>query len=150
MSLKIKSTAVVKIERPAYGGVSIGRYGGKVVMIKGAVLPGETVEITIENEKRDYLTASAGKIMEPSPERTEPACRYFGPCGGCHYQHIPYDLQISLKEEILRDCLRRLAKIEKENLCSLHDASAWRTFPDRAARKDSNSAVFSWRSGLMH
>ncbi len=125
MGLKIKSTAVVKVERPAYGGISIGRYGGKVVMIKGAVLPGETVEINIENEKRDYLTASAGKIMEPSPERTEPACRYFRSCGGCHYQHIPYDLQVRLKEEILRDCLRRLAKIETEISASVIAGNPW-------------------------
>jgi 23S rRNA (uracil1939-C5)-methyltransferase len=125
MSLKIKSTAVVKVERPAYGGVSIGRYGGKVVMIKGAVLPGETVEIIVENEKKDYLTSSVRKIMEPSTVRIEPACRYFGPCGGCHYQHIPYDLQISLKEEILRDCLRRLAKIETEISASVIAGNPW-------------------------
>lgn len=112
MSLKIKSTAIVKVDRPAYGGVSIGRYGGKIVMIKGAVLPGETVEICIDSEKRDYLAASVRKIMKPSPVRVEPACRYFGSCGGCHYQHIPHDQQIRLKEEVLRDCLRRTAKVE--------------------------------------
>jgi 23S rRNA (uracil1939-C5)-methyltransferase len=114
MGLKIKSTAVVKVERPAYGDVSIGRYGGKVVMIKGAVLPGESAEINIENEKKDYLTASVRKIIDPSPYRIKPACIYFGSCGGCHFQHIPYDRQILLKEEILRDCLKRLAKVEAE------------------------------------
>jgi 23S rRNA (uracil1939-C5)-methyltransferase len=94
-------------------------------MIKGAVLPGETVEINIENEKRDYLTASAGKIIDPSSYRIKPACIYSGSCGGCHYQHIPYDLQVRLKEEILRDCLRRLAKIETEISASVIAGNPW-------------------------
>ncbi len=83
------STTTLKIERLAYGGVAIGRHNGKVVMIKGAVLPGETVEADIDNEKSDYFTASAKKIIEPSPDRIDPACKYFDECGGCNYQHVP-------------------------------------------------------------
>ncbi len=103
---------ILKVDRPAYGGLSIGRHEGKVVMIKGAVLPGETIEAIVENEKKDYLAASVKKIMETSDDRISPACKFFGICGGCHFQHIPYARQIRIKEEILRDCLKRLAKTE--------------------------------------
>lgn len=106
------SRIVIQIDLPAYGGFFIGRHEGKVVMIKGAVLPGETVEAIIEREKRDYLIATAVNILEPSPYRIEPPCKYFGKCGGCQLQYISYDRQVAIKEEILRDSLKRLAKTD--------------------------------------
>ena len=108
----INKRLTIKIDLPVYGGSSIGRYKGKVVIVNGATLPGETVEVVIEKEKRDYFTASASKIVAPSPSRITPECKYFGSCGGCHLQHAPYNLQVKLKEEILKDTIKRLAKKE--------------------------------------
>ena len=116
---------ILNIDRPAYGGVSIGRHGGKIVLIRGAVLPGETVEVTNVNEKKDYFSASVSKILKPSADRIDPLCRHFGECGGCHFQHIPYSLQVQLKEEILRNCLRRQANIEVALSRSIINATAW-------------------------
>ena len=90
---------ILKADRPAFGGLFISRHEGKVVMIKSALLPDETVEVTVDDEKKDYITASVRKITEPSPHRIEPACRHFGSCGGCHFQHIPYNLQIQIKKK---------------------------------------------------
>jgi len=106
------STLTLKIERPAFGGAFIARHDGKIVMVQGPTAPGERVEATLEHEKRDYLTATVSKIIEPHPERIDPPCPYFGICGGCTFQHIPYPLQVQIKEEILRDCFRRLTKTE--------------------------------------
>jgi len=104
----------IKVERAAHRGLFIGRHEGKVVMISGPTMPGETVEVAVANEKPDYISASVEKIIDPSPERVEPPCKYVGICGGCRYQHIPYALQVKMKEEILKDSLRRLAGIETE------------------------------------
>lgn len=112
-ALKPASTVLtIRVERPAYGGLSIGRHQGRIVMLAGPVLPGELVEAGLDEEKKDYLLASVKRIIEPSPERIEPACRFFGSCGGCHFQHIDYQRQVRLKEEILQDCLRRIAGLE--------------------------------------
>lgn len=108
-----------------YGGLSIGRWQGKVVMIKG-VIPGETVEAAIEEEKRDYIIASVSRIVEPSPDRIMPDCRYFGICGGCHLQYISYSRQIKLKEEILSDCIKRLANIDMQLSDSMFHDLPWR------------------------
>src|SRR5262250_3042703 len=54
----------------------------------------------------------AGEIVEASPERIEPRCPYFARCGGCHYQHTSYEHQLTIKAEILKENLRRLAKLE--------------------------------------
>ena len=65
--MKIKLTA----GPPAYGGYTVARLDGKVVMLKGAI-PGETVEAEMLQEKKDYSVAEAVTILEPSPERVEP------------------------------------------------------------------------------
>ncbi|MBI5663607.1 MAG: class I SAM-dependent RNA methyltransferase [Nitrospirae bacterium] len=116
---------VLKIDRPAFGGQFIARHEGKVVMVRGQVLPGETVEVAVEEEKRDYLAASAVKVLEASPLRIAPQCEHFGVCGGCSFQHVPYELQVSLKEEIFRDCLRRIAGIEVELADSIESEDPW-------------------------
>lgn len=96
---------------PAYGGISIARLDGKVVMIKGAI-PGETVEVRIDEDRKDYSTATVTKVLEPSPDRVSPPCGYFGTCGGCHLQFISYPRQIKLKEEVLKGSLRRIARLD--------------------------------------
>ena len=111
-------TLTLEIERSVYGDTSIARFNGKVVMIRGTLLPGEVVDVDVEAEKRDYLIASLREIREPSPLRIAAGCMYFGSCGGCQWQHIPYDRQVILKEEQLMDCLKRQAGLE----CTLSDS----------------------------
>lgn len=105
------SSFIIHAVAPAYQGYCIGRLDGKVFLIKGAI-PSETVEVTIDEEKKGYCLATATRIIERSPERTEPACEFFGICGGCQFQYISYPKQIQIKEEVLQDCLKRIAKIE--------------------------------------
>ncbi len=125
MNPKSKPTLTLRIERPAYGGISISRHQGKVVLVNGAFIPGESVEAVIEKEKKDYLSVSVLKLLEPSPERITPECEYFGNCGGCHLQHIPYDLQVTLKQDILSDCLKRIGKIDTQLSDPLISDSPW-------------------------
>lgn len=116
----------LKIERPAYGNVYIAKLEGKVVMVSGMTMPGETVEVIVDKDKKDYITATVSRIIEPSPDRIRPGCEYFGICGGCHLQHIPYEKQIKMKEDILTNCLKRIAKTEIELSDSLIGNSPWK------------------------
>lgn len=100
----------IKAEQPVYGGYVIGR-DGKVVFIKGAI-PGELVEVEIEEKKKDYYIASVKGITEPSLYRRKPPCSIFGECGGCQLQYITHEKQVSMKEEILLDTMRRIAAVD--------------------------------------
>ncbi len=72
----------------------------------------DRLRIKIYQIKGKTAFAEILEILEPSPERIEPPCVYFGKCGGCNFQQMPYDAQLEAKIEILRDCLTRLAKID--------------------------------------
>ncbi len=97
---------------PAYGGYSIAR-DEKVILIKGAI-PGEVVDVEITEKKRDYSVGFVTGVVEPSPDRIEPPCPVFGRCGGCQLQYMRYERQVAMKDEVLRDTLARLGKIETD------------------------------------
>ncbi len=95
---------------PAYGGYTVAR-GDRIILVKGAI-PGEVVEITVQEKKRDYTLAMVTQVVEPSEHRVAPKCPVFGICGGCHLQYISYDRQLRMKEEVLVDSLARIGKID--------------------------------------
>ncbi len=99
-------TQLVQIEKPVYGGAGLARIEGKAIFVP-LTLPGEQARIRIVEEKRGYATAEAEEIVSPAAERISPACRHFGACGGCSYQHTNYDTQLKFKEAILRETLER-------------------------------------------
>src|SRR5512139_3399608 len=87
---------IVRAEMPVYGGYVICR-DGKIVFIRGAI-PGELVEIFVEEKKKDYSLATVRHIIEPSSYRRKPPCPVFGTCGGCQLQFMEYEKQALVKE----------------------------------------------------
>jgi 23S rRNA (uracil1939-C5)-methyltransferase len=97
----------VEIEKWVYGGAGLSRTDGQVLLTP-FVLPGERVRV----EPLDKLNARLLEVVTASPVRRAAPCRHFESCGGCQYQHAPYDLQLKGKVEILLEQLRRVGKIE--------------------------------------
>ncbi len=89
------------------------------------VLPGERIRMEPEQEKPGLLRARVSAVLEPAPERVAPPCPYFGRCGGCHYQHAPYDYQLAAKRAILAEELRRLGKIEPPGEIEVAAGEPW-------------------------
>lgn len=98
-------------EKWVYGGDALSRVDGRVVLTP-YVLPGETARVTPEQERPDLIRTKLEEIVSPSEHRVTPPCRYFGRCGGCHYQHASYEYQVQQKVEILREQLKRVGKID--------------------------------------
>jgi len=97
---------------------------GKAVFVS-FVLPGEKIDASLIEQKPGFVRARADAILEPSPHRAQPACPYFGQCGGCHYQHISYEQQLEIKKEILRETLRRTAKLDLSYEIEVHPSPPW-------------------------
>jgi 23S rRNA (uracil1939-C5)-methyltransferase len=103
---------IVNLTTHTYGGETLGRLpDGRAVFVPFA-MPGEEVRIRLIDEKRGYARAELIEVLTPSPTRIKPVCKHFTTCGGCHYQHMSYETQLSAKKNILRDQLERLGKIE--------------------------------------
>jgi 23S rRNA (uracil1939-C5)-methyltransferase len=120
----------LKIEKLIYGGEGLAHLPadengrGKSVFVP-FVLPGEEVEAVIVEQKKSFARAGLQKIIEAAPERIAPECPYFQRCGGCHYQHMPYEYQLEAKAAILKENLRRLAKLELPVELQIHASPAW-------------------------
>jgi 23S rRNA (uracil1939-C5)-methyltransferase len=69
------------------------------------------VEVEPARDDPKLLRGRASRIVDASPRRVEAPCPYFAKCGGCHYQHAPYEDQVRFKAEILVETLRRIGKL---------------------------------------
>jgi len=94
-------------------GQGVGRVDGFVVFVPYA-LPGERVRARVWRNKPQYAEADLVKVIEPSPDRVEPACPLFGKCGGCQYQHYRYEAQLEWKRAQIRQLLEKMARLELE------------------------------------
>lgn len=101
----------VTIERILPGGFGLAHADGRTIMVALAA-PGDHVRVRIDRVKGNVSFASIEEILTAGADRVEPPCPYFGRCGGCDFQQLNYGAQLSAKTEIIKDCLRRLARIE--------------------------------------
>ena len=101
----------IEIEKLVHGGLGLGRVDGRVVLAP-YVLPGELVEIEPVRETKSLVRGKLVKRNRSSDDRIEPACPVFEVCGGCHYQHIPYEKQLDYKRQVLLETLARMGKIQ--------------------------------------
>lgn len=144
----------VEITGVAAEGKSIARVDDMVVFIPYGA-PGDVVNIKLDKKKRSYAEAHIVDMVKPSPDRVTPACEHFGVCGGCKWQHIPYESQLRYKRDQVIDALTRIAKVEipevnptlgsKETFCYRNkleytfSCKCWITFEDlRSGREIAN------------
>ena len=130
---------LLTIEKLIYGGDGLARLPvasssaapaddaharGKTVFVP-FVLTDEKIDASLTEQKSGFARAKADSILEPSPHRVPPPCPHFTRCGGCHYQHTDYEHQLEIKKEILRESLRRLAKLELPFDIEVHPSPPW-------------------------
>ena len=115
MPLKIGDKISLTIHDIAFGGEGVGRIDDFVVFVP-FVLVGETVAAEIIEVKKNFARAKLLRVEQPSPERVEPECRYFGACGGCQYQHVAYPAQLRLKHKQISDLFERVGKIPSDKI----------------------------------
>ena len=137
----------LKIEKLIYGGDGLAHLPadeqgpGKAAFIP-FVLEGEKVEAEITEQGRSFVRAKSDRIIEPSLQRIDPSCPYFVRCGGCHYQHSAYEHQLEIKTAIVRENLRRIAKVELETKLEIHASPPW-NYRNRTRLKVVTSPDFS-------
>jgi 23S rRNA (uracil1939-C5)-methyltransferase len=109
----------VRIEKLVYGGDGLAHHDGHTVFVP-LVLPGELVEIESSAKKKKFIRGRLERVVEPSADRVAAPCPHYGRCGGCQYQHMPYEAQLRYKAEILRETLGRIGRIQWTGTIETH------------------------------
>ena len=100
----------VLIEGVAAEGKAIARIDGVVLFVEYAV-PGDVVNVKIIKNKKNYMEGVITSMIKPSEQRMEPFCEHFGICGGCKWQHLPYEMQLQAKQQQVYDQLVRIGHL---------------------------------------
>ena len=114
MSRKRKDLPIienVEIVDVAAEGKSLARVDDMVVFVPFGA-PGDIVDLKLDKKRKSYGEAHIVAMKKPSEIRVEPFCQHFGVCGGCKWQHIPYEYQLKYKRQQVVDALERIAKVD--------------------------------------
>ena len=114
MARKRKELPVIEgmeITDVAAEGKALGRVDEMVVFVPFAA-PGDVIDVKIDKKRKSYAEGHIERLVKPSDIRVEPRCEHFTVCGGCRWQHLPYDFQLACKQRQVTDALTRIAKVE--------------------------------------
>lgn len=128
MSRKRKPLPVIEsleISALAAEGNALGRHGDMVVFVPFGA-PGDVVDVKLEKKKKSYANGRIVAFRHKSDCRVEPRCEHFTICGGCRWQHLPYEVQLQTKRQQVVDALERIAKVDLPEIApALGSANIW-------------------------
>lgn len=101
----------IEITDVAAEGNALARVDDMVVFVPFAA-PGDIVDIKLDKKKKSFAEGHIIRMVRPGDVRIEPRCEHFGICGGCRWQHLPYDFQLKCKRQQVIDVLTRIAKVD--------------------------------------
>lgn len=100
----------IEITGIAAEGMALSHIDGKVVFIPyGAI--GDIVDIKITKKKSSFMEARITNIKKKSTDRLKPICPHFTICGGCKWQHLPYQTQLKAKQQQVEDSMQRIGHL---------------------------------------
>jgi len=105
----------VKIDAIAFGGEGIARHEGRVYFIPFTAI-GDEAEVRVRELKKNFGRAELVRLITPGPQRSAPLCPYYGPCGGCQYQHLDYAEELRIKSAQVAEALTRIGKVAQPNV----------------------------------
>tara|TARA_B100001094_G_scaffold303504_1_gene331662 strand:- start:3291 stop:4616 length:1326 start_codon:yes stop_codon:yes gene_type:complete len=116
--------SVLHISRLDHQGNGVALHEGQTCFVRGA-LAGESVEVKLTQRKKRYTHAHVTQVIQASPHRTVPACRFYKQCGGCDVQHMTYENQVHYKAEALALLLKKFADVTLDESPHLIRGNPW-------------------------
>ncbi len=114
----------LKIEALSNLGAGIAKPGGWVVFVP-FTLPGEKIRAKVWRNEANCSHADLVEILEPSRDRIEPYCPHFATCGGCQYQHLPYEKQLEWKTRQVKELLLHMVGIAADVNPTIPSPKQW-------------------------
>lgn len=97
----------VEVQDLSRGGAGLARLESGAVVFVPFTAPGDVAEVEIIRVEKRYVHARVLKLQKASSLRVEPRCAVFGVCGGCDWQHLPYEVQWERKVSGVLHALKR-------------------------------------------
>lgn len=97
---------IIKIDKLDNEGKGIGYYKDKIIFVEGTLV-GETVKVSNIVHKNNCYFGKLEEVIEASPLRIKKVCPYSDKCGGCSFDHISFEDEISIKVNNLKDLFKR-------------------------------------------
>ena len=95
---------IEKVEFPNKGIVSVEGEEKKVLVKNG--IPGQKIRFCVNKMRKGKAEGRLLEVLEKSPlEERDPVCSIFPACGGCMYQTMPYEKQMQMKGEQVKEIL---------------------------------------------
>ncbi len=132
----------VLIEDYAAEGKSLARVDGKVIFIEN-VVPGDVVNVQLFKNKKDWGEGFPVSFVEYSKDRVNPFCSHFGICGGCQWQMLPYEKQLTYKQKQVAEALKRIGKIQLPEMFPIIGAEETRHYRNKIEYTFSNKKYLS-------
>ncbi|SDM67339.1 23S rRNA (uracil(1939)-C(5))-methyltransferase RlmD [Sediminibacillus halophilus] len=109
--VKKNQTIELSFQDLTHEGAGVGKVEGYPLFVPYA-LPGETAKVKVVKVNKNFGFGKLLDIKEVSPERVEPPCDVYVQCGGCQLQHMSYSLQLEMKQNQVKNALRKIAHLE--------------------------------------
>jgi 23S rRNA (uracil1939-C5)-methyltransferase len=100
-------TLILDITDLSRGGTGVARDDQGRVIFVPFTAPGDRVKVQIVESEKRYATGELLEVVQASSVRQQPRCPAFGQCGGCQWQHLPYELQWKTKSSGVLHVLSR-------------------------------------------
>jgi len=111
--MKVGNRVELTLENLALGGEAIARINeGMVVFVRGGI-PGDRGIVEIIKRKKRFAVGKLVELLEPSSLRIPPHCEYFGRCGGCKWQYLSYENQLTFKHQQVAEAFGHIGKIQE-------------------------------------
>jgi 23S rRNA (uracil1939-C5)-methyltransferase len=134
----------IEITDFAAEGKCIARHDGEVIFVDGSkVCPGDEVKLLVSKSKKRFSEGRVLQINKASSARVEPFCAHFGDCGGCKWQHVPYETQLAQKERQVYDQLSRIGKVTLRNTSPILGSKKTQYYRNKLEFTFSNSRWFT-------
>lgn len=115
MRLVIGDKIKLDIRKQGINGEGIGYYNKTLVFVPGAIAK-EKVYCDVVRVEKNYAVAEIKEFVRESTKRISPQCKYFDQCGGCQLQHIEYKEQLRIKQNAIKQALRKYTELDVDNL----------------------------------
>ena len=99
---------ILKVTDLSRGGAGVGRDSEGRVIFVPYTAPGDVCRVRVVEENKRYAQGELLEVLQPSSDRVHPRCPVFGQCGGCQWQHLPYELQWRTKLGGIGHALKRV------------------------------------------